>query len=104
VSLAWHVAQLRAHTGDNAAAIAAAERAIDADEAIDADLKWNAYVRATIAFLKKDRAEFDRQRTTLERAADAHKGNRINLTLVDKLAASFDRSYGEALNAGTDTK
>lgn len=95
----WHLAQMRAEQDDRPAAIAAAKNSLRADEAADAAFKWNDYVRATIAFLQRDRAGFDRHRAAVAAAAERHAGNRMNLSLLDRLGRHFDSSYLQAQGA-----
>ena len=99
-SLDWHIAQMRAEAGATDAAVAAAKRSLISDDEARANaFKWNDYVLAVIAFLQQDRAAFDRHRTVLATAADAHAGNAMNLRFLDRLAAGFGGSYAAALAA-----
>ena len=95
----WHLAQQRAEHDDRPAAIAAAKRSLKPDEAADAAFKWNDYVLATIAFLERDRAAFDRHRAVLA-AATSHDGNAMNLKLIDALGRHFDLDYRQAVAKG----
>jgi hypothetical protein len=70
------------------------------DEAADAAFKWNDYVLATIAFLERDRAAFDRYRNALAAAATMHDGNAMNLRLIDALGRHFDLDYRQAVAKG----
>ncbi|WP_257388476.1 hypothetical protein [Tahibacter caeni] len=97
-SVHWHIAQMRAEHDDRPAAIAAARRALDAQEAADAAFKWNDYVLATVAFLERDRGAFDRHRDAVA-AASGQGGNALNLVLLDKLGRHFDRDYLQAQQA-----
>lgn len=96
----WHLAQVRAEQDDRPAAIAAARRALRSDEAVDAPFRWNDYVLATVAFLQRDRAAFERHRNAVAAAVERHAGNGMNLSLLDKLGKHFDSSYLEAQRAG----
>jgi hypothetical protein len=95
----WHLAQQRAEHDDRPAAIAAAKRSLKPDEAADTAFRWNDYVLATIAFLERDRAAFDRYRAVLA-AATAHAGNAMNLRLIDALGRHFDLDYRQAVAQG----
>ncbi len=95
----WHLAQMRAHQDDRPAAIAAARRSLQPDEAPDAAFKWNDYALATIAFLERDRTAFDRHRDALAAAASLHAGNALNLKLIDLLGRHFDLDYLQAQKA-----
>jgi len=105
--LYWHEGQLRAGLGETEAAIALFESAKSRGDAA-----WNLYVDATIAFLRRDKAQLlaaRKQLATLPKPpgyGDGYQtdinGNRIelpwppNLTVVDKLIACFDKSYEQA--------
>ena len=95
-SVHWHIAQMRAEHDDRPAAIAAARRALAAQEPADAVFKWNDYVLATVAFLEHDRSAFDRHRDAVAAAASSHAGNALNLVLLDKLGRHFDLDYRQA--------
>jgi hypothetical protein len=100
----WHLAQMRAHHDDRPAAIAAARRSLRSDEAPGAAFKWNDYALATIAFLERDRAAFDRHRNALAAGASLHAGNALNLTLIDLLGRHFDRDYLQAQQADREPR
>jgi len=58
--------------------------------------RWNAYVRATIAFLERDRDTLEASLKVLE----AHQDNRmnaINVKLVRSFAANFGKTYDDAV-------
>lgn len=100
----WHLAQMRAHHDDRPAAIAAARRALRPDEASSAAFKWNDYALATIAFLERDRAAFDRHRNALAAAVSLHAGNALNLKLIDLLGRHFELDYLQAQQAGREAR
>jgi len=115
--LVWHEAQLRAFGGQALAAATLMERArkpADADRA-----GWNPYVDATVAFLRRDRAAFDKARAVLAAVPvpvgkdippvvngfmeiDGPDGQKRqmrwppNIDVVDGLRHCFDKSYEEA--------
>ena len=95
--LRWHLAQMRATQGDSAAAIRAARSVLDErDESKPGELRWNSYVRATIAFLEHDREALQRHRDHVAAGRDEHFGNALNLKLLDALLRHFDRDYAYA--------
>jgi hypothetical protein len=100
----WHLAQMRAHHDDRPAAIAAARRSLRPDEAPSAAFKWNDYALATIAFLERDRAAFDRHRNALAAAASLHTGNTLNLKLIDLLGRHFELDYLQAQQADRELR
>lgn len=97
--LYWHEGQLRANVGQTAEAIGLMERT-RRPEGDERAPWWNAYVDATLAFLRSDRAALlaARERlAALPRPADA--GGRSwppNLAVVDRLVRCFGRPYREA--------
>lgn len=99
-SVTWHLAQMRAESGETAAALLAARKVLRADEPADAPFKWNDYVRAVIAFLEHDRVAFDAHHAAVRAAADLHQGNAMNAGFLDRFAANFERSYLDAVRLG----
>ena len=95
-SLIWHVAQMRAMAGQTDAAIAAARKSLKDSEAGQGAFRWNDYVLATIAFLEKDRNSLKRHRDAVASMAEAHRGNAVNLKLLDALVRYFERDYAFA--------
>jgi len=95
----WHVAQLRGEAGQIQAARTAARASLRADEAADAPFRWNAHVRAYIAFLDGDRSAFDAALAEMEGASDAHPGNGINAGFWRRLQAHFELGYAAAVAA-----
>jgi hypothetical protein len=99
-SLRWHIAQQRGEAGQIELARAAAMASLRADEAADAPFRWNAHVRAYVAFLDRDRAAFDAALAELDAHADAHQGNVINAGFWRRLAPHFQLGYPEAVIVG----
>lgn len=95
-SLIWHVAQLRGEAGQTEEAIVAARASLADDEAANAAFRWNAHVRAYLAFLQNDRAGFDIALAELRAHESAHDGNAINAGFWLKLAPYFSQGYREA--------
>jgi hypothetical protein len=93
-NLQFHKGQLLAIVGENATALIAFRAAIDSEEAKTSPLSWNAYVKATIAFLEKNREELKKMRDNLAVGAKWHDD--VNLKVIDRLIANFDKSYAEA--------
>lgn len=98
-SLIWHLAQMRGEAGQVQAAIAAARSTLDEHEAREDGFLWNAHVRAYLAVLEQDREAFDEAVETLREAADAHRGNAINLGMWERLAPHFALGYRDGLRA-----
>lgn len=88
--LSWHAGQLYGLAGDAALARERFMSSINPDETADMPA-WNAYVRASVAFLDGDMEELTRQRTAI-----AQSPGQMNLDVVDRLIAGFGRSYLEA--------
>lgn len=95
----WHVAQLRGEAGDIAAARGAAQASLRADEAADAPFRWNAHVRAYIAFLDGDRSAFGAALAELEAGRASHAGNAINADFWHRLQPHFALGYAAAQKA-----
>ena len=99
-SLRWHIAQLRASHGNRVEAVKYARESLREDEDLSRHpLRWNDYVLATIAFLEKDREALVMHRDRVAEGVDAHRGNAMNLRLLDALIENFDASYSEALRS-----
>jgi len=96
-SLRWHVAQLRAMDGDSGAAVASARKVLsETEDFSEKPLRWNDYVRATIAFLEQDREALQFHRDQVALGVAEHPGNALNLRLLDSLLSHFDQSYAYA--------
>ena len=117
--LIWHEAQLRASADQTLEAIALMTQARRGPGVPDKS-GWNIYVDASIAFLRKDMAALQQQRTKLAAVAppsgpnapvtvvdgyfDIEMGNGEtmkmrwppNIDVVDGLIACFDKPYAEA--------
>ena len=108
--LYWHEGQLRAELGQDAAAIALFERSRKTVEE-DRGMGWNLYVDGSIAFIRRDRAAFDRAHAALKalpkpagfnprtRLADGTKITMVwpmNLNVLDGFARCWGKSYDEA--------
>ena len=96
-SLFWHVAQLRASSGDNAEAVRYARQSLAKEEDWSKrPFRWNDYVLATIAFLEKDKEKFLQHRESVAQGKDLHSGNAMNLKLLDGLLKNFEKDYQQA--------
>jgi hypothetical protein len=95
----WHVAQLRGEAGEIDAARDAAQASLRANEAADAPFRWNAHVRAYIAFLDGDRSAFDAALAELEVGRATHAGNAINADFWRRLQPHFALGYAAAQTA-----
>lgn len=97
-NLQFHAGQVLALEGERATAIAHFQQAINNGEAEDSSFKWNAYVRATLAFLRGDRGELSRQREIVAQSAP-RRGRVPNLHIVDSLLEHMGQSYRVAYAA-----
>jgi hypothetical protein len=79
-TLYWHLGQLLAMAGDNASAVASMRNSLSGDP------DWDAYVRATVAFLANNRKAFDQY-------VDQPNSNKET---IDRLAANWGKSYKDA--------
>ncbi|VAW33417.1 hypothetical protein MNBD_GAMMA01-1800 [hydrothermal vent metagenome] len=98
-SLRWHIAQLRAHTGDYSVAVKWAKTVLqDKEDFSKQALRWNDYVLATIAFLEHDKKSLIAHRNNVAKGKEDHFGNALNLKYLDSLIKYFDKSYKFASN------
>ena len=99
-TLHHHAAQMHAYSGSDAGSYARALAHLPfariPDEPADSFFRWNAYVDATEAFLRGDRAAFDAARAYIAAGPADEKGWIPNLAVVDRLAANFGKPYSEA--------
>lgn len=112
VSLSWHEGQMRAAAGQSEHAIRLFNGTFREPERHNADVAWNLYVRATIAFLERDRELLDnthQELVTLPEpdfwAAAAKRSKETygyeplwpnNLNVVEAFQRCFEKSYSEA--------
>lgn len=88
--LSWHAGQFYGFADRTNLARDRFIASMNPDEAEDAP-PWNAYVRATVAFLDGDLDEIQRQRAVIVATE-----SQMNLEVVDRLIAGFGKSYAEA--------
>lgn len=96
--LVWHSGQISGMAGDYADAIAKMEQTFKPNEKPTEAFLWNPYVRATIAFLKRDKPALIWQRKLLARGSSPF--NHINLSRVDSFIRCFNSTY-EIAYSGT---
>lgn len=92
----WHAGQQFASVDDRLRALAHFYRGFNPHEDPASSNRWNAYARATIAFLENDRDTLEASLKVLE----AHQDNRmnaINVKLVRSFVANFGKTYDEAV-------
>jgi hypothetical protein len=94
INLRFHAGQLYAFAGKHEQALARFERA-SRDEQPNSPIRWNAYVGATIAFLKRDRKGLHSFRDEIARGPKLD-GRVPNLDVVDRLIEHFDEPYAFA--------
>lgn len=92
----FHAGQQFAGVNDVARALAHFYRGFNPHEDSSSSNRWNAYVRATIAFLEQDRPTLEASLEVLEARQD-NRMNAINLRLVRSFVKNFGRTYGEAV-------
>jgi hypothetical protein len=97
----FHAGQLYAGANEVSRALAHFYRGFNPHEDPSGEGKWNAYVRATIAFLEKDRETLEASLRVLENHQQ-NPMNATNLRLVRGLSKHFDSSYDEAVKANLD--
>jgi hypothetical protein len=99
-NLSFHAGQMYAFAGDSKTAIQRFENALMDVEPAESPLRWNAYVRATIAFLKGDKAELMACREEMVGGREG-QGTVPNLNVVDGLIAQFGAPYAQAYSAAS---
>lgn len=92
--LYWHAGQSYATAGLYQLAITRFEKSYDPQEKPSAEFKWNAYVRGSIAFLKKDLKTLTKARDEL-READRGKPS-PNRKVLESFVRCFKKTYEEA--------
>lgn len=93
--LQFHAGQMYAYAGDTSLAIPRFAASLDTTSVGPG---WAPYVEATIAFLRRDRAAFDRAAVAL-RLAPQPGGPDPNIRVVETLGVYFGRPYSEAYGA-----
>lgn len=92
----WHAGQMHAMIDDYPTALQRFERTFLSEKTPEL-IGWNHYVRATIAFLKKDRPALIEARDGLANRPDQIA--RMNLRIVESFVRCFERPYKEAYNS-----
>jgi hypothetical protein len=116
-SFKWHEAQLRATGGDMKRAVGLMRESLKPEKGPDGAsgwtefaVPWNEYVKATIAFLNRDKRGLQRARARLAKSPMPAEFAKIdtsqtggvlppwpqNLDVVDGLIACFEKPYKEA--------
>jgi hypothetical protein len=95
VNLRFHAGQLYAFADQKEIAIARFQTALHAKEPTNSPIRWNAYVRASIAFLERDRKKLTELRDEIAKGPKSH-GVVPNLEVVDRLIEFFDEPYSVA--------
>jgi hypothetical protein len=95
VNLRFHAAQMYAFAGKKDRAVARFKTALLRKEPAASPIRWNAYVRATIAFLEGDRKKLRECRGEIAKGPKVH-GAVPNLDVVDRLIEHFGEPYSAA--------
>lgn len=95
VNLGFHAGQLYAFADKRDLALARLKLALVSKEPAGSPIKWNAYVRATMAFLERDRKKLGAFRDEMAKGPKT-QGNVPNLDVVDRLIEHFDEPYAVA--------
>jgi hypothetical protein len=94
LTIRWHVAQLRALSGDNKKAAENGRLSLaDSETSSKTPLRWNDYVLASIGFFEGKKDILVHHRNIVAKGKDEHFGNELNLKLLDKLINHFGKSY-----------
>ena len=92
--LSFHAGQMYAFENLYDIALTRFKRSFKPTEGPNSKLSWNAYVSATIAFLKKDMVLLQKNRQVL--ASNPTPGNLINLRVIDAFIQCFNKPYAIA--------
>lgn len=95
VNLTFHAGQAYAFADSTELALHRFRAALVDTEPAGSPVRWNAYVRATIAFLENDRSMLTAMREEIAAGPDI-QGVIPNLDIVDQLLAGLSGSYAEA--------
>ena len=93
--LRWHSGQLLATAGDHALARERFARCFGPDEPPDSPIRWNAYVRATLAFLDGDAEAMRAARDEIAEGPEWN-GSIPNLEIVEKMLSRIGQPYAFA--------
>ncbi|MBD2102674.1 hypothetical protein [Leptolyngbya sp. FACHB-261] len=99
--LAFHAGQMFAYDNNYESAISFFEQSFSSPEGVPPEFKpysdaWDAYVNATIAFLKQNRAALIAYRAEVAKGPSLDNGQVMNLGVVDRLIENFGRPYRQA--------
>jgi hypothetical protein len=94
--LYWHAGQVYAMQDLSDLALARFKKSFDPEEKPEDNLKWNSYVRGSIAFLEHNLDQLIKARDEL-RAANKVNPN-PNLKFLEAFVRCFKKSYKEAYN------
>lgn len=97
-NLSFHAGQLYAFAGQTKLALQRFKASRIPKEPPNLPIRWNAYVDATIAFLKNDRVGLKKHRDKVA-AGPKFRGTIPNLNVVDALLANFGKPYAIAYRA-----
>jgi hypothetical protein len=97
-NLNFHAGQMYSFADNYLTAIDRFNRSTYAEEPPELPLRWNAYVRATIAFLQKDMKRLKECREEILSGPTFHS-EKANLDVVDRLIKHFDEPYSKAYGA-----
>ena len=95
VNLRFHAGQMYAFADRNKQAIARFKKAFLPKEPADSPIRWSAYVKATIAFLERDREKLAELRAEIAKGPK-FQGVVPNLDVVDRLIKNFNDPYSVA--------
>lgn len=91
-TLHWHAGQSFAFADNYKLALLRFEKAYNSEDESKVKFKWNAYVAASIAFLKADYSNLTLERNKLAEYPD---DNKPNLTIVENMIKCFSDTYKE---------
>lgn len=97
-ALAFHAGQMYVYAGQDHRALVRFRTALLAHEPATFPIRWNAYVKATIAFLQGEKQDLLLQRHIMAEGPRL-RGRVVNLDIVDQLIENFGKPYPVAYEA-----
>lgn len=91
-NLWFHAGQMYAFANNYAEAIACMSHSMEAEQLSHAPIQWKPYVKATIAFLKKDVKELREQKQIIAKEITIY-GEIPNLALVNRMVENLNKTY-----------
>lgn len=97
-NLNFHAGQMYAISGNTERAIKSFKKSLWAEQPDDFPINWNAYVRGTLAYLMRDKSEFDDVLDAFRREpTDADDPDLMNYRLLQKMGKCWGGHYHDII-------